>query len=240
MIEDVVERALSATKGKWGDLERQKYLGCDGMLKDEKVSPRARIMAREPIQKVCTKCGSEYYSKARPQFICDECVRKIDQKRCGPSEVHRYEVPALYREHGLHMSIEQKLAAHRLIMLFGTIGTGKTSAAHNALAKFSGRKSQARFVTCSQLATEMHEDSKSILNAKILAVDDLGRHMSDACIEAACRIADHRVANQMLTIFTSNVPIDGYTGNECLRLKSRLSEFEWLRLGGEDKRGGKI
>ena len=217
-----------------------KTLDFPGMLpQDDKksLSYRDRIVSPELLGRTCAECGAGFQTYIRPQHICPKCHKEANRRFEGRSleEVKLYEVPAKHAKYPLDTRIAAKIGEDRLVCLNGPTGTGKTCAAHHALAQFSRHVNQAAFLTCSEAGLAMKDNWRYYLDVRALVVDDLGRHMSKASIEACSRLAEHRSAKRLVTVFTTNFDRNHFATIDE-RLYSRLHDFTWIRLGGDDKR----
>jgi hypothetical protein len=69
----------------------------------------------------------------------------------------------------------------------------------------------------------------------VLAIDDVGRRLTDGLVEALCLLLDQRGAHQRQTVVTTNLSREDLESANP-PLASRLSAGRWLLLGGIDRR----
>ena len=195
------------------------------------------FMMSEPETRTCERCGKAFETKVTKKTRCDGCIHEIRDQASAAARprISRYEVPQLFRPYSFPDPVRDTIAKHRLVVLCGPTGTCKTSIAHHGLSYLTKSANEALFLLCGELGTAMVSRREEILQVPVLAIDDLGRHMSPASVEAASAICEYRTAHGMLTMLTTNLPLDRFAEIDE-RLHSRLHQFEWIKLGGQDKR----
>lgn len=136
------------------------------------------------------------------------------------------------------------------LLLLGLTGVGKTHKAM-ALAYYlaehgGGRMPIAEVVTAVDLYDQMRPGSgldgekvfERFAGATLLVLDDLGAAKSSAWVEEKTyRMVNHRYNNELITVFTSNVPPPDLGKDLGERVASRLTEMcAMVGLKGEDRR----
>lgn len=163
-------------------------------------------------------------------------------------------IPARYTDAVVDHSIVEGWAEHvgerdesRSLLLVGDIGTGKTHQAYGALrlavtiAAQRGEAITPAAVTHATLNAEIRPGGDGLdryLAADILLLDDLGAaHVTSWNADAAYRLVDHRWAERLPTIITTNLgaaDIDAVLGP---RLTSRVFGMcQRVALTGADRR----
>lgn len=194
----------------------------------------ARWRAPTTLTRRCRDCGAVFRTDWNPRWYCDDCCRKL-----GPSQQpRRYRVPPEFAPHALATSVADAARESWLLVLTGKTGVGKTCQAHWLLA--SEPADDALFAQSGSLGWDWHtaEVRQRLLAVRSLAIDDVGRRMTDGVTEALCQILDARGAHRMRTILTTNLD-QQQLAEAHPPLASRISAGRWLRIGGQDRRAAR-
>lgn len=154
-------------------------------------------------------------------------------------------------------NIEENVSKGNGLYLYGrNTGTGKTSIATRILGEYFRKKaftSNLRcigvFIECSKFLedyrstyTEPSDEFsvllRNVMSADIVVFDDIGvEKVSEWVINRMYDIINHRVANGLVNIFTSNKKINEIEDTLGSRVASRIySNNEFIEFKGSDKR----
>lgn len=133
------------------------------------------------------------------------------------------------------------------ILLAGPVGSGKTHQAYAALAAVTlgkaarGQACQPAAITHGDLTAATRPDGEGIdrvMTAGVLLLDDLGAaHTTSWNADAVYRVIDHRWAEMLPTIVTSNFDPGTLSAQLSERLTSRLFGMcQTVELDGRDRR----
>ncbi len=139
------------------------------------------------------------------------------------------------------------------LMLSGNLGVGKTMHAYGCLRVLAGHAARAnrdfrwKFATYSEMNADMRPKPDGsnayaldpLLEVEFLILDDVGAgKASDFTVENITRLVDHRWANRLATIYTTNLDVDALEAAVGARVVSRLGTATLVELGGPDRRFG--
>jgi DNA replication protein DnaC len=134
------------------------------------------------------------------------------------------------------------------LLLVGPTGTGKTHQAYGALRalSLSGLMCSWQFTTAADMYARLRprpkadpeEEFRSIANARLLVIDDLGAAKGTEWTEEInYRLINHRYEHEMPTLITSNAASADLRTMLGDRVASRLREMTTkVALKGEDRR----
>lgn len=135
------------------------------------------------------------------------------------------------------------------IYVFGDVGRGKTFFSFCLIREALKRKTvrYPKFYSCVDLDSLLLEAIKSnwgdqelinkIKESEILYLDDFGRETkSERVTRQFYDIINHRYANELTTIISSNFTLDEIANTMDPALSSRIQEWDLVQLTGEDIR----
>lgn len=195
------------------------------------------LMAREAIER-----GSEYNRKAIPVHYAD-AVADVTAIRDWVRELVEGAVQDTDRA-------AVALTTGRSLLILGPTGTGKTFQAYGAVRalSLSGLMCSWQFSTAADIYARLRprprvdseEEFRSIANARLLVIDDLGAAKATEWTEEVdYRLINHRYERELPTLITSNVKPADLKPILGDRVTSRLVEMTTrVVLKGDDRRRG--
>lgn len=143
-------------------------------------------------------------------------------------------------------SVATEVYEGKSVFIFGAIGTGKTYLAAALVMELAKRRKHSWLfpiaATLAEARAEIdkntHKTITELCRVQVAAIDDLGMEKpTEWTKETMDIVIDHRYANMMQTIFTSNMSIDDVTTFYSSRVSSRITEMcMFVNLSGKDRR----
>ncbi len=152
----------------------------------------------------------------------------------------RIVIPAIYRTATPMDSVAEWSCNNRNespLVMMGPTGTGKTYQACAALMLIVRKLSSGtgKLVNCASLNRTFSQQLDEIMNLAVVVLDDLGSRISPAAAATAYEIIDHRLANRLPLIVTTNLTMTALSQLDE-RIASRLCSGFILPFNGEDRR----
>lgn len=139
--------------------------------------------------------------------------------------------------------IEEGMAEHQNLVIFGPTGVGKTALMWSVVRELLVEDIYSRVVNVPSWLESMRGDGKhdvsGLMNSPILCLDDFGAESPSVWTrERLYLVLNHRFERGALTIATTNVPLDVWdTRQEDARNTSRLfGGAHLVLLTGKDRR----
>lgn len=139
-------------------------------------------------------------------------------------------------------------ALPRWVYIHGEVGAGKTFIAVLILLLGVLKEKSGLFCSVAELmeglrpeSEERNELRKKVKEVDILVLDDIGKEKVSVWVREQLHIiVDYRYRNGLMTVFTSNIPVEKVKINLSEAIYSRIKgEADLVKLGGEDKRNTK-
>lgn len=215
----------------------------------------ARVRQDE-AQDVCERCEGARYVRVRlnpdaiPVGVPCSCMPLDEQMaQCGIEARYRGNAfenfePMDGKRDALTAALEWDCT--RSVVLMGPVGTGKTHLAVAMASKALRRMRPVRFVTTSDFLAELKARFgtdqvqpyfDAVANTHTLIIDDLGAEQdTEWAIAQLAQLVNRRYAKQLPTVVTTNLDYAAIKTVLGERTASRMSEWKWIFVGGEDVR----